>query len=114
MRISDWSSDVCSSDLFDRPRCVRLFIAPADPSTPGNEQSDASRAVEVPRLSASLRGPRSEERRGGKECVSTCRSRRSLYHSNIQKRRTPLLFLTFFCNLVYCPSTFISNFLNSN
>src|SRR3546814_17494758 len=28
----------------------------------------------------SLRSPRSEERRVGKECVSTCRSRWSLYH----------------------------------
>src|SRR3546814_20162475 len=31
---------------------------------------------------------RSEERRVGKECVSTCRSRRSPYHSQKKQRRT--------------------------
>src|SRR3546814_5952107 len=27
MRISDWSSDVCSSDLFEAPRLVAFFVA---------------------------------------------------------------------------------------
>src|SRR3546814_14357384 len=37
--------------------------------------------VEAPRLSLALAGiTRSEERRVGKECVSTCRSRWSTYH----------------------------------
>src|SRR3546814_12136444 len=34
---------------------------------------------EIPRMEA-INEPRSEERRGGKECVSTCRSRWSPYH----------------------------------
>src|SRR3546814_7970641 len=66
MRISDWSSDVCSSDLafdpgaFLRPRAQTLINA-------------------FPRRSLQL-AIRSEERRVGKECVSTCRSRWSPYH----------------------------------
>src|SRR3546814_7502679 len=66
MRISDWSSDVCSSDLH------------TDQGTPPN-----SSASPRPRLSCSDRigaSMRSEERRVGKECVSTCRSRWSPYH----------------------------------
>src|SRR3546814_9764557 len=74
MRISDWSSDVCSSDLIDqrRNRADRL------PIQPGRQRSNQQHFP---------RGPfyqgwsgRSEERRVGKECVSTCRSRWSPYH----------------------------------
>src|SRR3546814_6846147 len=64
MRISDWSSDVCSSDL--RPR------------RGPRRQEDQGRAGDRARgRGARLR---SEERRVGKECVSTCRSRWSPYH----------------------------------
>src|SRR3546814_15412492 len=73
MRISDWSSDVCSSDLErDRGRRGRssllrraLRSPPRAPRTRGRTAAPASR---------------SEERRVGKECVSTCRSRWSPYH----------------------------------
>src|SRR3546814_11018172 len=100
MRISDWSSDVCSSDLvveagamvvsvtatavevapFDdhvvdmtghgsshlRSRCRCVCVSPAEVSlTEGNGTAPLSR---------------SEERRVGKECVSTCRSRWAPYH----------------------------------
>src|SRR3546814_5310848 len=64
MRISDWSSDVCSSDL--------MATSSSSPSSTG---SAATRWM--------WRAPspiRSEERRVGKECVSTCRSRWSPYH----------------------------------
>src|SRR3546814_16898161 len=69
MRISDWSSDVCSSDLAAGGRIESL--GPAD------------RARD--RIHGRLqflqdRQGRSEERRVGKECVSTCRSRWSPYH----------------------------------
>src|SRR3546814_19703807 len=60
MRISDWSSDVCSSDLRVTG-AYRFRIRPGDPI---------------------LFQHRSEERRVGKECVSTCRSRWSPYHYN--------------------------------
>src|SRR3546814_4539359 len=67
MRISDWSSDVCSSDLL---------------STLGHPLADfAYHAMSYrmpPHIVAGL--GRSEERRVGKECVSTCRSRWSPYH----------------------------------
>src|SRR3546814_13369907 len=61
MRISDWSSDVCSSDLQHRRRGRLARSGRSDHGCGGF------------RL-------RSEERRVGKECVSTCRSRWSPYH----------------------------------
>src|SRR3546814_9853981 len=68
MRISDWSSDVCSSDLWagnaDDQRDVAVGVA-----RPGAGIGFFERRPDrVDRL-------RSEERRVGKECVSTCRSR---------------------------------------
>src|SRR3546814_8159583 len=65
MRISDWSSDVCSSDLMSAvPRAT--LRQPV-----GRIQN---------RFMAAVASSRSEERRVGKECVSTCRSRWSPYH----------------------------------
>src|SRR3546814_19577019 len=92
MRISDWSSDVCSSDLIagmgivyqptfivaDAVADGRLEILELDhpPFDLGNIY-----AVYPPNehLPAKVR---SEERRVGKECVSQCRSRGSPYPSN--------------------------------
>src|SRR3546814_4446784 len=79
MRISDWSSDVCSSDL--------LALAPSlRRGTQGSWKH--VRAFSATELKLTTRRPhdvtpmasRSEERRVGKECVSTCRSRWSPYH----------------------------------
>src|SRR3546814_5004411 len=69
MRISDWSSDVCSSDL------PQLF---ADTAGVGTflMDDDEDGGLGNP----GLLQRRSEERRVGKECVSTCRSRWSPYH----------------------------------
>src|SRR3546814_14640867 len=91
MRISDWSSDVCSSDLFicecyayDAPvkfhldlgtlrarlgqlRAKRLILTHMGPEMLAHRDEEGLEAAE----------DRSEERRVGKECVSTCRSRRS-------------------------------------
>src|SRR3546814_4466650 len=88
MRISDWSSDVCSSDLpaFAGLRDDLLAILDSD-----------ARIAYVDKIGpyyynfwrdkTAVRGiwrrttpERSEERRVGKECVSTCRSRGSPYH----------------------------------
>src|SRR3546814_12517574 len=67
MRISDWSSDVCSSDLPSRSR-------PKDiPGPPGTARRG--------RGAACTAQARSVERRVGKVCVSTCRYRWSPYHS---------------------------------
>src|SRR3546814_10265272 len=88
MRISDWSSDVCSSDLRDhQSRC---------PARMGSNRVRAmpSAKLLIPGLGGWAGGRlsvnavfeelvemlRSEERRVGKECVSTCRSRWSPYH----------------------------------
>src|SRR3546814_19672723 len=121
MRISDWSSDVCSSDL--------VFIHRELPVVPGVRSAEtvtnvagyhtlssevgkiaaeagvkalalthfvppaADRAALLAEVAADFAGPlvlaedllridlaRSEERRVGKECASTCRSRWSPYH----------------------------------
>src|SRR3546814_5726093 len=79
MRISDWSSDVCSSDLMPGPS--------ASSTTTSTRRWSGSRAGADPRLACCRGGARpykdrcrSEERRVGKECVSTCRSRWSPYH----------------------------------
>src|SRR3546814_11963968 len=104
MRISDWSSDVCSSDLTQRitraavqpndRRDRRVLVAvraegnrarPGIQSTLGPvEIGVADVGIESPTfllgLSNVVHRTRSEERRVGKECVSTCRSRWLPYH----------------------------------
>src|SRR3546814_11964118 len=102
MRISDWSSDVCSSDLTVEPddkAATAAVDAPRAPvSASGYEppvpQADSNTAVETPADHPTSPAPepenvptppgdlpeRSEERRVGKAGVSTCRSRWSPYH----------------------------------
>src|SRR3546814_3449707 len=75
MRISDWSSDVCSSDLSPRDQARKGQIAD-DADAPSPFRHARNMAI-IPRRVISTR---SEERRVGKECVSTCRSRWSPYH----------------------------------
>src|SRR3546814_20473561 len=74
MRISDWSSDVCSSDLALAHITGDKGLA----SVVGYAGSGKSAMLGVARDDAAVS---SEERRVGKECVSTCRSRWSPYHS---------------------------------
>src|SRR3546814_12122310 len=105
MRISDWSSDVCSSDLLE----VLKRRGPAEKSVSELGVSDlvmdlaahqvrkggvpvelTSREVRVLEYLMRNKGrvvtrsmildARSAERRVGKECVSTCRYRWSPYH----------------------------------
>src|SRR3546814_10115843 len=84
MRISDWSSDVCSSDLAglaprqqSKLRCLSrqrgTFRFRKDPrmGEPALEHRHSFDPFDL---------PRSEERRGGKECVSPCSSRWSPCH----------------------------------
>src|SRR3546814_19580243 len=77
MRISDWSSDVCSSDL------TRYLIRPSLRSL-----SRLSAAITrlTPQAMPTCLWRRSEERRVGKACVSTCRSRWSPYHSKKKEK----------------------------
>src|SRR3546814_13856168 len=84
MRISDWSSDVCSSDLAE-PVVVRRV--PEASSTRATPKSTTRTSASAPPTRNRFAGftsrwitPRSEERRVGKECVSTCRSRWSPDH----------------------------------
>src|SRR3546814_11296533 len=101
MRISDWSSDVCSSDLFDGilelkdttsllsfVTNIRVLVV----ETKANTFSGLThqRTEHTPRTILSRESTlytttpiiyhRSEERRVGNECVSPCRSRWSPYH----------------------------------
>src|SRR3546814_16662455 len=105
MRISDWSSDVCSSDLksfvdvksdvciippnsFALARTVEYFRIPRSTLVVCLGKSTYARCgiiVNVTPLEPEWEGHvtlefRSEERRVGKEGVSTCRSRCSPYH----------------------------------
>src|SRR3546814_20877153 len=108
MRISDWSSDVCSSDLairdtarkLDFPfasiaRAFRMIDDVMDPViVPWGEDETEREKIEglirgienAPFLPAGVQRKlqqyvvRSEERRVGKECVSTGRHRWSPYH----------------------------------
>src|SRR3546814_17824060 len=120
MRISDWSSDVCSSDL----QIVRVEILHLDLGDFGQLRARDLAAADLAgffRTSLQVRGlldqigrrgrlgderealvgkdgddggrgralvppVRSEARRVGKECVSTCRSRWSRYHSKKTKQ----------------------------
>src|SRR3546814_7127699 len=82
MRISDWSSDVCSSDLG---RWRQVLSRNANGCGASVSFCPHRRTIWITRgwVGAFLQGLqqlRSEERRVGKECVSTCRSRWSPYH----------------------------------
>src|SRR3546814_4821787 len=89
MRISDWSSDVCSSDLSPASGFGELLSMVPVNSTRSAALAGVVRAARLIAAAAimvhfmpfSLRlQSRSEERRVVKECVSTCRSRWSPYH----------------------------------
>src|SRR3546814_11934073 len=106
MRISDWSSDVCSSDLgarfeIDAPPHQRGVIIVGEKRAlaadrkiggePGAERGVGHLRLEMiarerldlaglGALGRADRGPRSEERRAGKEWVSTCSYRGSPDH----------------------------------
>src|SRR3546814_16759825 len=96
MRISDWSSDVCSSDLTAasmRRRSgseTRAGSRRARDTVIGLTSARAATSAMVvrPFLRLDMLPPRSEERRVGKECVSTCRSRWPPYQSKKNKEST--------------------------
>src|SRR3546814_3135453 len=84
VRISDWSSDVCSSDLLGTRELMRTvgdrFLDMNSKVTKGLVQELTLPEGATGSAHAPFYIPRSAERRVGKECVSTCRSRRSPYH----------------------------------
>src|SRR3546814_14037201 len=95
MRISDWSSDVCSSDLDTGIGKAKVGVEQHHPfAAPRERHRDVDRHMSLAHSTLAacnrhhhgapaivLSRGRSEERRVGKECVSTCRSRWSPYHS---------------------------------
>src|SRR3546814_3804818 len=91
MRISDWSSDVCSSDLFARLFAEDIELAArtdldvgdlvVGDEDVGHRGGKADQAAAPHRqFEAAVGVLRSEERRVGKGGVRTCRSRWSPYH----------------------------------
>src|SRR3546814_8473510 len=82
MRISDWSSDVCSSDLLAQtvPLLHQALLAVRDAVAGGGRVLFVGTKRQASDPVAAAARQRSEERRVGKECVSTCRSRWSPYH----------------------------------
>src|SRR3546814_12743669 len=97
MRISDWSSDVCSSDLAPAAGTAGrgTFAAAGEERTGTFARRSDDRAAQVAGAAhmstsepTSIRvldreytvGVRSEERRVGKACVSTCRTRCAPYN----------------------------------
>src|SRR3546814_17373690 len=103
MRISDWSSDVCSSDLSPRTiptpagqqseplrsNCsLARFSASqsCDSKTSSTELTSAFTVLEEKSEDCSQLS-RSEERRVGKACVSKCRSRWSPYHAKKKQKQ---------------------------
>src|SRR3546814_14778036 len=116
MRISDWSSDVCSSDLIERLVGRRRRIGAAcrprrdhrrvlvqevvhrevkfellarhfDVEGQRGVEIEGARDMIVIDRAVGDRRRRSEERRVGKECVSTCRSRWSPYHKKKNNKK---------------------------
>src|SRR3546814_4072845 len=84
MRMSDWSSDVCSSDLVDAGQHggvddLQRFLAVVHLVELVLDQLEELVADRAALFLGGLAHGRSEERRVGKECVSTCRSRWSPY-----------------------------------
>src|SRR3546814_1152640 len=84
VRISDWRSDVCSSDLVEVEfrQLVHAVAMGAAVEHVGHEHRVIDRIE--PDAAAGQHQVvvfqiRSDERRVGKECVSTCRSRGSQY-----------------------------------
>src|SRR3546814_19488821 len=99
MRISDWSSDVCSSDLeegenlgvmltaeaIEQAASVGLDLVEVSPNADppvckfldvGKFKYEAQKKANLARKSQRTQEiKRSEESREGKECVSTCKSR---------------------------------------
>src|SRR3546814_6779039 len=78
MRISDWSSDVCSSDLNEFSNSEGEIMQYRGSCHCGRIAFEVEVDGEI--RSAMSCNCRSEERRVGKESVSTCRSRWSPYH----------------------------------
>src|SRR3546814_13326936 len=104
MRIIDWSSDVCSSDLSSEAEAVLWTTSEVKSSDAKTLKSNArSRFADAPSVEVAIvsmpfrrtrvncapspRTVREEARRVGKGCVSRCRCRCSPYHYKKQRKQ---------------------------
>src|SRR3546814_7658732 len=114
MRISDWSSDVCSSDLLTPGEKITvewrgkpvwivhrtremLEAVRANDSRVIDPHSKVNQQPEYARNEYRSIKPeylRSDERRVGKACVSTCRSRWSPNHSKTKVKIKEFIMMT--------------------
>src|SRR3546814_14898775 len=99
MRISDWSSDVCSASVEATLPAHTRYVGLAAGESDRPDLQSAKRVVSGGRGVGSEENfkiifdfaeqfgaaVRSEGRRGGKECVRTCRYRWSAYHKKKKK-----------------------------
>src|SRR3546814_17347282 len=111
MRISDWSSDVCSSDLassiidlHDGRKVANEWAGATPPTTQGDAFMATDQKTLVVHPGDIIKGTtkdsrgghffmvrqRSEERRGGKESVSTIRDRCCREHYKKKKHKKPI------------------------
>src|SRR3546814_16662785 len=90
MRISDWSSDVCSSDLCQAYQHVRRAVIRMTVGQGRRRHQIGTELTDRGSQCRHRRAVRSEERRVGKECVSTCRSRWSPYHYKKKKQKVQI------------------------
>src|SRR3546814_11235004 len=93
MCISDWSSDVCSSDLASiDAQTQKLTKSEQKYAEQLKTRYDPLYAAQKRYLAEqeNIRRARSAERRVGTECVSTCRARWAPYHSKKNNITTQL------------------------
>src|SRR3546814_14756534 len=102
MRMSDWSSDVCSSDLIDELYPPYRAEAPRGPALP---------SAPLPAGEGAGSHHRSAERRVGRECVRSSRSRWWPYHLKQTKypssvtlsQRSSVVTSRYLLTLDHCP-----------
>src|SRR3546814_16913929 len=110
MRTSDWSSDVCSSDLAGQAFGTAEMNQVAGTVRLATAENLANPLV-IPALGSLLQAHpdltpevvtgsnRSEESRVGNVCVSPCRSRWSPYHLNKNPTSTLLFYIKSYSNI---------------
>src|SRR3546814_14972333 len=86
------TAESCLTRFSAAPPSISGTIPPFSKSSVRRRSPCFSLSTHAKRTFSTCRYARSEERRVGKECVSTCRSRWSPYHDNKNQLHKPLIF----------------------